>query len=56
MMVYEADFKDETFYARDTFSGIEDDGSVFIIKWIPISEFVSGKLRLVPEGLLDFIK
>lgn len=55
VMVYEAEFMDENFYRRDTFTGREDDGSVFTIKWIPVSEFENGKLRLVPEGLIDFI-
>jgi 8-oxo-dGTP pyrophosphatase MutT (NUDIX family) len=55
VVVYEAEFKDEAFYHLDTFTGKEDDGSVFSLKWIPVSEFGPNKLRLVPDGLLDLI-
>lgn len=56
VVVYEAEFKDEAFYNMDTFTGKEDDGSVFLLKWIPISKFGTSKLRLVPDGLLDLIR
>ena len=56
VVVYEAEFKDETFYDLDTFTGKEDDGSVFTLKWISINEFGSNKLRLVPDGLLGLIR
>nr|WP_285289128.1 NUDIX domain-containing protein [Bacillus sp. ISL-41] len=55
VIVYEAEFKDEAFYNLDTFTGKEDDGTIFSLKWIPISEFGTGKLRLVPDGLLGLI-
>jgi 8-oxo-dGTP pyrophosphatase MutT (NUDIX family) len=56
VVVYEAEFKDEAFYNMDTFTGKEDDGSVFSLKWIPVSECGTSKLRLVPDGLLDLIR
>ncbi|MBT2659989.1 NUDIX domain-containing protein [Bacillus sp. ISL-45] len=55
VVVYEAEFVDKAFYDLETFTGKEDDGSIFSLKWIPVSEFGSGKLRLVPDGLLDLI-
>lgn len=55
VIVYEAEFLDETFYCMDTFTGKEDDGSVFTLKWFPLSEFQSSNLRLVPDGLVDLI-
>lgn len=56
VMVYEAEFVDSTFYQKDRFNGIEDDGSIFKLYWKPLREFQQGKLRLVPEGLLELIK
>lgn len=56
VMVYEADFVDLTFYQRDEFDGVEDDGSIIKLYWKRIGEFQQGKLRLVPEGLLELIK
>jgi len=56
VVVYEAEFKDEAFYNMDTFTGEEDDGTVFSLKWIPVSEFGPNNLRLVPDGLLDLIR
>lgn len=56
VMVYKAEFKDETYYNMDTFIGREDDESVFLLKWIPMSEFRSSKLRLVPDGILDLMR
>jgi len=56
VMVYDAGFIDESFYSRNTFEGKEDNGLVFKLKRLPLSEFENGSLRLVPDGLLDLIK
>lgn len=55
VLVYEAEFVDYIFYQKDAFQGKEDDGSIFNLYWLPINDFRNGKLRLVPEALLDLI-
>lgn len=55
VMVYEAEFADRTIYQKQSITGKEDDGTEFRLVWLPISEFSNGKLRLVPEALIDLI-
>jgi len=55
VMVYEAEFADRTIYQKQSITGKEDDGTEFKLVWLPISEFSNGKLRLVPEALIDLI-
>lgn len=55
VMVYEAEFVDRTIYQKQSITGKEDDGTEFRLFWLPISEFSKGKLRLVPEALIDLI-
>lgn len=56
VMVYDAKFVDSSIYTSDSFEGIEDDGTVFKLFWKSLNDFKSGKLRLVPEGLLEIIQ
>lgn len=55
VMVYDAAFVDTSFYKTNSFEGKEDDGTIFKLVWIPLSEFQKGKLRLVPDNLLKLI-
>lgn len=55
VMVYDADFVDQSFYTKQTFEGIEDDGQVINLMWISLQEFQKGNLRLVPEDLLKLV-
>lgn len=55
VIVYDAKFVDQSVYRMHSFEGIEDDGTTFKLFWKPISEFQSGKLRLVPEDLMTLI-
>jgi 8-oxo-dGTP pyrophosphatase MutT (NUDIX family) len=55
VMVYEAEFVDQTIYHKQSFAGKEDDGTEFRLVWLPMSEFLNGKLRLVPEALIGLI-
>ena len=52
VMLYEADFVNETMYRRNPIWGQEDDGSPIKAIWKPIDDFKAGRGRLVPEGLL----
>ena len=56
VMVYEADFVDESMYRRNPIWGQEDDGSPIKAVWKPVDDFKTGKGRLVPEGLLELLE
>ncbi|WP_410983166.1 NUDIX hydrolase [Bacillus cereus] len=55
VMVYDATFVDTSLYKTSSFNGEEDDGTIFKLFWKPVSDFQNGKLRLVPENLLELI-
>lgn len=46
---------DTSLYKTSSFNGEEDDGTIFKLFWKPVSDFQDGKLRLVPENLLELI-
>lgn len=52
VMVYEADFVDESMYHRNPIWGQEDDGSPIKAVWKAMDDFRGGASRLVPDGLL----
>ena len=56
VMLYEADFVDETLYERNQICAQEDDGSPFKAIWKSLSDFKAGRGRLVPEGLLAILE
>ena len=56
VMVYEADFVDESMYNRSPIWGQEDDGSPIKAVWMAMDEFKTGSRRLVPEGLLELLE
>ncbi len=55
VMVYEANFVDESMYRRSPIWGQEDDGSPIKAVWKTMDDFRSGSLRLVPDGLLSML-
>lgn len=55
VMVYEANFVDESMYRRSPIWGQEDDGSPIKAVWEAMDDFRSGTIRLVPEGLLPML-
>ena len=56
VMLYEADFADETLYERNPIWGQEDNGSPIKAVWKPMDDFRAGRGRLVPEGLLAILE
>ena len=56
VMLYEADFADETMYERNPIWGQEDDGLPIKAVWKPLDDFRTGRGRLVPEGLLAILE
>lgn len=55
VMVYEADFVDESMYRRNPIWGQEDDGSPIKAVWKAMDDFRDGGSRLVPDGLLSML-
>ena len=55
VMVYEADFVDESMYLRNPIWGQEDDGSPIKAVWKAMDDFRGGGSRLVPDGLLSML-
>ncbi len=56
VMLYEADFADESMYRRGPIWGQEDDGSPIKALWKSMDDFKAGEGRLVPEGLLELLE
>jgi ADP-ribose pyrophosphatase YjhB (NUDIX family) len=55
VLMYEAEFADETLYRKREFVVTEDSGERLPAKWMRLSFFRDGKAPLYPEGLLEFI-
>jgi 8-oxo-dGTP pyrophosphatase MutT (NUDIX family) len=54
--IYPASFLDIRFYENKSYRLVEADGSEFKALWVSIADCLSGKLRLVPEPLLQWIQ
>jgi 8-oxo-dGTP pyrophosphatase MutT (NUDIX family) len=55
VLVFEGRLADSALYETDALPGQEDDGSDLTVLWKPIADFTSGRARLVPAGLLDYL-
>ena len=55
VIVYEAELADKSLYKKKSFTGREDDGSLFNVRWMPLTYFKTGQAPLYPDGLLDMI-
>lgn len=49
-------FRDESYYQRRIYKLVEADGMEWQVMWIPITDCISGKYRLVPENFLNWYK
>ncbi|GAB4134292.1 MAG: NUDIX hydrolase [Cyanobacteria bacterium J069] len=54
VLIYDAKFGDRTLYNQPTLTGSEQ-GKPFTAAWKSLSEFSDSGLRLVPEGLEEFV-
>ncbi len=52
--IYPCRFKDASYYEDRDFKLIEGDGKIFKASWVSMDDCRSGKLRLVPEVLLEW--
>lgn len=55
VQVYDAEFVDHWFYDQSSFIGKEDNGSEFKVMWKSLTDFQQGKLRLVPDELIQLL-
>ncbi|WP_221799548.1 NUDIX hydrolase [Oceanobacter mangrovi] len=56
VFVFKASFVDPEFYSHREFTSCDEgSNSAFTAKWIPLADFRSGKLTLVPENLLQLL-
>jgi 8-oxo-dGTP pyrophosphatase MutT (NUDIX family) len=56
VQVYRADFVDPALYTLPEMTGVEDDGSTFRVRWMPLAYFETGDRPLYPNGLLELLK
>jgi 8-oxo-dGTP pyrophosphatase MutT (NUDIX family) len=54
--LYPTRFFDNEFEERKTYRVIEDNGKILDAQWIPVTDFLNGTYRLVPEAFLDWLK
>lgn len=54
--VYPCRFVEERFYEDKVFRLVEANGEEFEAMWIPLTDCLNGKLRLVPEQLLAWCR
>ena len=57
VLIYDAVFSDRSLYARTILHGHEQDAAVeaFTAEWKSLDDLAAGPVRLVPEGLLEFL-
>jgi 8-oxo-dGTP pyrophosphatase MutT (NUDIX family) len=55
-LVYPARLVEKSFLERKVFPLVEINGEEFQALWVPMADCLSGKLRLVPEPLLEWCK
>jgi ADP-ribose pyrophosphatase YjhB (NUDIX family) len=56
VFVYEGRFADPGFYARRVIPYIEGPDPRAVATWMPVSVFLSGEKRLLPERLVEMLK
>lgn len=56
VFLYEVSFADDSYYERDTFEAVEENGEGFPVRWKPLSAFSGADADvLYPEGLLNAV-
>jgi len=56
VLVYEADFADESMYEKPVVNGVEEGNWFFPAVWKSLSDFEDGSALLYPDGLLELLK
>ncbi len=55
VFVYEAEFKDRSFYQREQIPGMESNGARFIVRWFDESDILNGSLPFYPDGIINML-
>ncbi|MBI5949189.1 MAG: NUDIX domain-containing protein [Chloroflexi bacterium] len=56
VFVYEADFRDPAFYAREVIDAFEDSGEPFRLVWVRLAELLAeGEPFFYPDGIADLL-
>ncbi|ASA57448.1 NUDIX hydrolase [Vibrio gazogenes] len=55
VFVYEAEFKDSSFYQREQIPGIETNGARFIVRWFDEDDILNGSLPFYPDGIINIL-
>jgi ADP-ribose pyrophosphatase YjhB (NUDIX family) len=55
LFVYFARFADARLESSTALIGVEADGTAIQARWVPLEDARQGRLRLVPEGLLELV-
>ena len=55
VFVYDAKFIDQSFYNKETFYGLQDDGSLFKLLWVNINDCLNDTTNIVPKQLKTMI-
>lgn len=56
VLMYEADFVDETMYEREQVAGVSGNDEPINASWQPLDKFAHGELILYPEGLIELLQ
>lgn len=55
VFVYQGDFSDSLLYEKESFIGVEDDGTEFKAIWKPIADFADPTRPLYPDGFPELL-
>lgn len=55
VFIYEAKFKDESFYHKNTISGVESNGYTFEARWYDLSSISSSGIPVYPNGIVNLL-
>lgn len=56
VLVYEAEFAENSLYQKSFVMGKEDNGAQFKALWKPLADFEHGTAPLYPDGLLELLR
>ncbi len=56
VFVYKGEFADKSFYDKDEYIVVEDNGDIVKALWMPLRDFRAEKFPLFPDGLLALLE
>lgn len=55
VFIYEAKFKDQSFYQKTTLPGIETNGHTFEARWYALKNIDNDQIKVYPEGIVGML-